>query len=60
LNCEKDLREERNVEEANALLMVNDDLKQTNLAAEEEKKKARKQREFVENSVGALEKSVQD
>ena len=60
MNCEKELREERNVEEANALLMVNDDLKQTNLASEEEKKKARKQREFIDASVSALEKSVQE
>lgn len=42
VSCEKELREERNVEETNALLLVNDDLKQNNLVIDEEKKKAKK------------------
>jgi hypothetical protein len=48
LGGEQELREDRSVEETNALLVVNDDLKQHAVTSEEEKKKVKKQREFTE------------
>jgi hypothetical protein len=50
LGGEQELRDDRSVEETNALLVVNDDLKQHVVTSEEEKKKVKKQREFVEVS----------
>ena len=48
---EKELREDRNVEETNALITVHEDLKSNVLVNEEEKRKIKKQREFVDNQV---------
>jgi hypothetical protein len=42
LGGEEELREDRNVEETHALLIVNDDLKQNSLVVEEEKRKYKK------------------
>jgi hypothetical protein len=42
ITCEKELQDERNVEETNALLLVNEDLKQNLQVVEEEKRKAKK------------------
>lgn len=60
MGCEKELREERNVEETNALLLVNDDLKHTNLVVEEDKKKAKKQKDFADLQVQSLDKNIND
>lgn len=58
LSGEQELRDDRNVEETQALLEVNDDLKANALVSEEEKKKYKKQREFAEGSVRNFEKMV--
>ncbi len=42
LSGEAELREDRNVEETHALLVVNDDLKQATVIADEERKKNKK------------------
>ena len=42
LRNETELRDDRNVEETNALITINDDLKHNNLVVEEEKRKAKK------------------
>lgn len=48
---ENELREDRNDEEATALFIVNDDLKLHFSVIEEEKRKAKKLREFVDASL---------
>ena len=60
LEAEKELREERDVEEANALLLVADDLKHSNNALEEEKKKAKRQREAAEGATVGLDRIITD
>ena len=60
LSGEQELREDRAAEETNALLVVNDDIKQNLTTSEEEKKKAIKQREFVESTNVNFEKTAQD
>lgn len=60
LGGEQELREDRLVEETNALLVVNDDLKQHYVVAEEEKRKVKKQREYAEQACQALEKNAND
>lgn len=42
ISNEKELREDRNVEETHALIIVHEDLKQTNFMMDEEKKKTKK------------------
>jgi hypothetical protein len=54
------MRDERNEEETHALLTVNEDLKGGCAVAEEEKRKAKKQREWAETSVHSFEKMVTD
>jgi hypothetical protein len=48
------------VEETHALLVVNDDLKQNVLIADEERKKGKKQKEFAESQVAVFDKVVSD
>ncbi len=48
ISGESELREDRNVEETHALLVVNEDLKQNSVVAEEERKKSKKQKDFAE------------
>ena len=60
LGGEQELREDRSVEETNALLVVNDDLKQHAVTSEEEKKKVKKQREFTETQGQLLEKTASE
>jgi hypothetical protein len=60
VTAETEIREDRNVEESNALLLVSDDLKHGNLVVEEEKRKAKRLRDFVDNQVGQFEKTVGD
>jgi len=60
LSGEQELREDRSVEETTALLLVNDDLKQSVVVADEERKKGKKQKEFAEMQVSALDRIVND
>lgn len=60
LKGEKILREDRDNEETHALLFVNSDLKQNAFVSEEEKKKARKQREFVDSQVSQLDQTMKE
>ena len=48
LSGEQELRDERDNEETNVLVVVNDDLKQNFVVCEEEKRKAKKQKEVGE------------
>ena len=60
LSGEQELREERDAEETHALLLVNEDLKQSVVVADEERRKSKKQREVAEGQASALEKSLAD
>jgi hypothetical protein len=48
------------VEETHALLVINEDIKQNLVVADEDKKKAKKQHDFADAQVVALEKLISD
>jgi septal ring factor EnvC (AmiA/AmiB activator) len=52
---EQELRQERDSEEAQALGLVNEDLKQSIVFTEEEAAKVQRQREYAQQAVQALE-----
>ena len=58
LGGEQELREDRSVEQTHAFLVVNEDVKQHFLMSEEEKRKAKRQREVAESAVLSFERTV--